>query len=122
MGFTKPDRLGIVGASNGGLLVTATMVAHPDPFWCRGLSAPAGRYAALHPFSVGGAGASWVDEYGDPDKDPAIRDYIASYSAYQNVRPDMKTPAILFITETSDDRVTPHLRPHDGGEDGGSGA
>jgi prolyl oligopeptidase len=53
-----------------------------------------------------GAGASWVAEYGDPDK-PEDRAYIEKYSAYQNVKPDVKYPGILFITETSDDRVTP---------------
>jgi len=43
-----------------------------------------------------GAGASWVEEYGDPDK-PEDRAYIEKYSAYQNVKPDVKYPGILFI-------------------------
>ena len=103
-GNTKPAQLGIVGASNGGLLVTATMVAHPDLFGAVVCQRP---LVDMLRYTHFGAGASWVDEYGDPDKDPAIRDYIASYSAYQNVTPQMKTPPILFITETSDDRVTP---------------
>jgi prolyl oligopeptidase len=53
-----------------------------------------------------GAGASWVDEYGDPAK-PEDRAWILKYSAYENLKPDVKYPPIFFITETSDDRVTP---------------
>ena len=53
-----------------------------------------------------GAGASWVDEYGDPAK-PAERAYLAKYSAYQIVKAGVKYPPVLFITETTDDRVTP---------------
>jgi prolyl oligopeptidase len=53
-----------------------------------------------------GAGASWVDEYGDP-ADPKMRAYIKTYSPYQNVKAGTKMPPVLFITETSDDRVTP---------------
>jgi prolyl oligopeptidase len=57
-----------------------------------------------------GAGASWMAEYGDPEN-PEERAAILRYSPYQNVRPGMKYPPILFITATSDDRVTPiHAR------------
>ena len=56
------------------------------------------------------AGASWMAEYGDPDRadDWAA---ISRYSPYQNVRPDMKLPRVLFTTSTRDDRVHPgHAR------------
>ena len=53
-----------------------------------------------------GSGASLVGEYGDP-ADPKMAAYIRSYSPYQNVRAKVSYPPILFITETSDDRVTP---------------
>jgi prolyl oligopeptidase len=53
-----------------------------------------------------GAGASWAEEYGDPDR-PADRAWIEKYSAYQLVKPEAAYPPVLFITETSDDRVTP---------------
>jgi len=102
--FTTPDMLGIVGASNGGLLVTATMTEHPELFRAVVCQRP---LVDMLRYTRFGAGASWVGEYGDPDKDPAIRAYIEKYSAYQNVKPDVKMPSILFITETSDDRVTP---------------
>ena len=102
-GFTTPTHLGIVGASNGGVLTTVTMTQHPEllnAVVCQRPLVDMLRYTRF------GAGASWVEEYGDPDK-PAERAYIEKYSAYQNVKPDVKYPPILFITETSDDRVTP---------------
>jgi len=102
-GFTTPQHLGIVGASNGGLLVSATMVERPDLFGAVVCQRP---LIDMLRYTQFGAGASWVDEYGDP-ADPKMRAAIAKYSPYQNVRPDAKMPPVLFITETSDDRVTP---------------
>jgi len=102
-GVATPQMLGIVGASNGGLLVTAAMTQRPDLF--RAVVCQRPLIDMLH-YTEFGAGASWEGEYGDP-ADPRMRAYIAKYSPYQNVRPDTKYPDVLFITETSDDRVTP---------------
>jgi prolyl oligopeptidase len=56
------------------------------------------------------AGASWMGEYGDPDK-PEEWAYISKYSPYQNVFADRKYPRILFTSSTRDDRVHPgHAR------------
>jgi prolyl oligopeptidase len=56
------------------------------------------------------AGASWMAEYGDPDK-PADWAFIRTFSPYQNVKPGQKYPAVLFTTSTRDDRVHPgHAR------------
>ena len=101
--LTTPRQLGIVGASNGGVLTTVTMTQHPEllsAVVCQRPLVDMLRYTRF------GAGASWIEEYGDPAK-PADRAYIARYSAYQNVKPGTRYPAIFFITETSDDRVTP---------------
>src|SRR5579862_2897028 len=102
-GFTTPAHLGIVGASNGGVLTTVTMTQHPELLNAVVSQRP---LVDMLRYTRFGAGASWVEEYGDPDK-PADRAYIEKYSAYQNVKPEVKYPGILFITETSDDRVTP---------------
>ncbi len=102
-GFTTPQHLGIVGASNGGLLVSATMVERPDLFAAIVCQRP---LIDMLRYTQFGAGASWVDEYGDP-ADLKMRAYIEKYSPYQNVKPAVKMPPVLFITETSDDRVTP---------------
>jgi len=56
------------------------------------------------------AGASWMDEYGNPDK-PEEWSYISKYSPYQNVHATTKYPRVLFTTSTRDDRVHPgHAR------------
>jgi len=56
------------------------------------------------------AGASWMDEYGDPDK-PEDWAFISEYSPYQHVRKGVKYPPAFFYLSTQDDRVHPgHAR------------
>jgi prolyl oligopeptidase len=102
-GFAAPKQIGIVGASNGGLLVSTTMVQRPDLIGAVVCQRP---LIDMLRYTQFGAGASWVDEYGDPAI-PAERVYIAKYSPYENLKAGVKYPPVLFITETSDDRVTP---------------
>ena len=97
------SKIGSVGASNGGVLVTATMSQRPDLFTCFIAQRP---LVDMLRYTKYGAGASWVEEYGDP-ADPAMREAILKYSAYENLKPGVKYPSAFFITETSDDRVTP---------------
>jgi len=55
-------------------------------------------------------GASWIDEYGDPDDAGDLR-HLMAYSPYQNVKADVAYPPALFTSSTSDDRVHPgHAR------------
>ena len=79
------------------------MVANPDEFGAVVCQRP---LIDMLRYTRYGAGASWIDEYGDPNN-PKERAYIETYSPYQLVKKDVKYPPILFITETSDDRVTP---------------
>ena len=102
-GFATRDHLGSVGASNGGLLVSATMVQRPDLFGSVVCQRP---LIDMLRYTHYGAGASWVGEYGDPT-DPVMRSAILKYSPYENLKPGVKYPPVFFITETSDDRVTP---------------
>ena len=106
-GITTPGQLGIMGGSNGGLLVSANMVERPDLFGAVVCQVP---LVDMIRYTKIGAGASWAAEYGDPD-DPKARAWIMKYSPYQNVKADVKMPPVLFVTATSDDRVTPvHAR------------
>ncbi|MBV9331231.1 MAG: S9 family peptidase [Alphaproteobacteria bacterium] len=98
-----PPTLGIVGASNGGLLVTTAMTQRPELFRAVVAQRP---LIDMLAYTHYGAGASWIDEYGDP-ADPAMHDYIARYSPYQSLREGVHYPSLLLLTETSDDRVTP---------------
>ncbi len=106
-GLTTPKQLGIMGGSNGGLLVSTVMVQRPELFGAVVCQVP---LIDMIAYTHIGAGASWAGEYGDP-ADPKMRDYILTYSPYQNVKPGVKYPPVLFVTATSDDRVTPvHAR------------
>ena len=104
---TSPKHLGIMGGSNGGLLVGNALVMRPDLFGAVVCQAPLldmKRYSHLL------AGASWMGEYGDPDK-PEEWAFIRTFSPYQLVRKDVKYPRTLFTTSTRDDRVHPgHAR------------
>ena len=106
-GLTTPRQLGIMGGSNGGLLVSTVMVERPELFGAVVCQVP---LVDMLAYTHIGAGASWEGEYGDPAK-PDERAYILTYSPYQNVKAGVKYPPVFFVTATSDDRVTPvHAR------------
>lgn len=104
---SSPKHLGIQGGSNGGLLMGVMLTQRPDLFKAIVCQVPLldmKRYNHLL------AGASWMDEYGDPDK-PEEWAYIRKFSPYQNVLKEKKYPSVLFTTSTRDDRVHPsHAR------------
>ncbi|CAB3792193.1 prolyl oligopeptidase family serine peptidase [Paraburkholderia fynbosensis] len=106
-GVTSAAQLGIQGGSNGGLLVAACMVQRPQLFGAVVCEVPLldmSRYHLLH------AGASWIDEYGDPDEPDEAR-VLAAYSPYHRVSAGVAYPPVLFTTSTADDRVHPgHAR------------
>jgi prolyl oligopeptidase len=106
-GITQPRHLGIMGGSNGGLLVGAALTQRPDLFGAVACQVPLLDMRRYHELL---AGASWIGEYGDPDE-PAEWAYLARYSPYHNVAPDRHYPRVLFTTSTRDDRVHPaHAR------------
>jgi prolyl oligopeptidase len=106
-GITTAKQLGIMGGSNGGLLVSANMVQAPQLFGAVVCQVP---LIDMIRYTQIGAGASWAAEYGDPTR-PADRAWIMRYSPYQNVSAQRRYPPVLFVTATSDDRVTPvHAR------------
>jgi prolyl oligopeptidase len=105
--ITTARQLGIMGGSNGGLLVSANMVQRPELFGAVVCQVP---LIDMIRYTHIGAGASWEAEYGDPAR-PADRAWILNYSPYQNVRSGRRYPPVFFVTATSDDRVTPvHAR------------
>src|ERR1051325_6599404 len=96
-----------MGGSNGGLLVSANMVERPELFGAVVCQVP---LIDMMRYTQIGAGASWAAEYGDPAA-PKMREAILKYSPYQNVKKNVAYPPVLFVTATSDDRVTPvHAR------------
>lgn len=105
--ITSPRHLGIMGGSQGGLLVGAAFTQRPELFRSVVCSVP---LLDMKRFNKLLAGASWVGEYGNPD-DPKDWAFISQYSPYQKVAKGVKYPHILFTTSTRDDRVHPgHAR------------
>ena len=104
---TSPKHLGVMGGSNGGLLVGVAFTQRPDLYnaiVCQVPLLDMQRYNKLL------AGASWMGEYGNPDI-PEEWAYIQKYSPYQNLKPGMNYPEVFFTTSTRDDRVHPgHAR------------
>ena len=106
-GITSKDHLGIEGRSNGGLLVGATFTQRPDLFNAVICGVP---LLDMYRYDKLLAGASWVDEYGDPDN-PQEWEFIRKYSPYQNIKKGTEYPEVFFYTSTKDDRVHPgHAR------------
>jgi prolyl oligopeptidase len=105
--ITSPRRLGIVGASNGGLLMGVEMTQHPEMWNAIVIQVP---LLDMLRFEQIAAGASWVGEYGSV-KNPEERAFLASISPYHQLRPDVDYPEPLIFTTTKDDRVGPvHAR------------
>jgi len=117
--ITSPRRLGIMGGSNGGLLMGVMMSQRPDLFRAAVVQVPLLDMLGFANANML-AGSSWVAEYGDPrlgpDGKPTYPDeraYLTKLSPYQNLkkRPDM--PAPFFVGSTKDDRVHPaHARKY----------
>jgi prolyl oligopeptidase len=105
--ISSPRHLGIMGGSQGGLLVGGTFTQRPDLFNAVVCQVP---LADMQRFNKLLAGASWMAEYGNPDV-PEQWAYIKTWSPYQNLRKDAKYPKVFFWTTTRDDRVHPgHAR------------
>jgi prolyl oligopeptidase len=106
-GVTSPKRLACYGGSNGGLLVGNMLTRYPERFgavWCVIPLLDMRRYSKLL------AGASWIAEYGDPDK-PEDWTFLKEISPYQLAEAGKPYPPILLWTSARDDRVHPgHAR------------
>lgn len=105
--ISSKGHIGISGRSNGGVLTGAAINQRPDLYSAAIIGSPLfdmKRYSHLL------AGASWIDEYGDPDK-PEDWAFMSKYSPYQNLKKGVKYPAVFFYSSTKDDRVHPgHAR------------
>ncbi len=108
-GVTRKGEVAISGRSNGGLLTSAAIEQRPDLYGAAVIGSPLTdikRYSHLL------AGASWIGEYGDPDK-PADWPFIKQHSPYQNLKPGVRYPVPFIYTSTEDDRVHPdHARKY----------
>lgn len=101
--YTKPEKLGIQGGSNGGLLVAAVINQRPDLF---GAALPAVGVMDMLRFHQFTAGRYWTEDYGSADNPEEFAALLA-YSPYHNLKAGTKYPATLVTTADTDDRVVP---------------
>jgi prolyl oligopeptidase len=100
---TSPRRLGVIGGSQGGLLVGTAITQRPELFNAAIVQVPLFDMLRYH---LIGSGASWISEYGDPRK-PEQRAWLEGYSPYQKLARGVKYPMPFLHSSTADDRVTP---------------
>ena len=104
-GWTSPDWITIEGASNGGLLVGATVNQRPDLFKVAFPRVGVMDMMRYHLFTIGW---NWAWDYGTSADSPEMAKYLLDYSPLHNVRDDgTPYPAIMVTTADHDDRVVP---------------
>lgn len=101
--YTSPEKLAIEGGSNGGLLMGATMMQHPDLMKC--VVSHVGIYDMLR-VELSPNGAFNIPEFGTV-KDASQFHALHAYSPYHHVKDGTKYPAVLFLTGANDPRVDP---------------
>lgn len=103
-GYASPEKIGIIGGSNGGLLVGAAMVRHPDKYR---VAIP--EVAVFDQFRHEKAGVTqyWMHEYGTPEEGRYTYDLLKSYSPQHNLHKGVCYPSTLIATSKRDDRVVP---------------
>jgi prolyl oligopeptidase len=102
--YTSSDRLALVGGSNGGLLVGATMAQRPD---LAKVALPAVGVMDMlryHKFTIG---AAWAYDYGTADDSKEMFEYLKKYSPVHALKAGTSYPATLITTADHDDRVVP---------------
>ncbi|MDO4222461.1 MAG: prolyl oligopeptidase family serine peptidase [Acinetobacter sp.] len=103
-GYADPEHLGIIGGSNGGLLVGAAMVRHPEKYR---VAVP--QVGVFDQFRHEKAGVTqyWMEEYGTPEEGRKVFDVLKSYSPIHNLKQGVCYPSTLIDTSKRDDRVVP---------------
>ena len=99
----SPETTAIIGGSNGGLLVAATMLQNPDLFEVAIPQVGVLDMLRFHKFTIGWA---WESDYGSPDNKEEFEN-LFSYSPYHNIQSGKCYPKTLITTASRDDRVVP---------------
>jgi prolyl oligopeptidase len=101
--YTAPKHLGILGGSNGGLLVGACLTQRPDLF---GATVPAVGVLDMLRYQKFTIGSAWISDYGSSDNPDDFK-YLIRYSPLHNIHPGACYPPTLITTGDHDDRVVP---------------
>jgi prolyl oligopeptidase len=101
-GWTTADRIGILGRSNGGLLVGASLTQHPELFGAAVAEVGVMDMLRFHRFTIGWG---WTSDYGSAEDAEQFQTLLA-YSPLHNCR-ECPYPPTLITTGDHDDRVVP---------------
>ena len=101
--YASAQTLGIMGGSNGGLLVGAVMEQRPQLF---AVALPAVGVMDMLRYHKFTGGAAWATEYGSSENEKDFA-YLYKYSPLHNVKAGTCYPATLITTADHDDRVVP---------------
>lgn len=105
--YTDKNHFGIVGGSNGGLLVCAVAIQRPDLFAAVCSRVPLTDMVRFPKFGIA---LRWVHEYGNPEVKSDLG-RILKWSPYHNIKSGVEYPNFLFTTADKDTRVDPlHAR------------
>jgi prolyl oligopeptidase len=102
-GWTAPAHIGVLGRSNGGLLVGATITQHPELVGAAVAEVGVMDMLRFHRFTIGWG---WTSDYGSADDPDQFRTLLA-YSPLHNIRAGTDYPPTLVTTGDHDDRVVP---------------
>jgi len=102
--YTNPEKLGIMGGSNGGLLVGACMIQRPDLFKVAFPIVGVLDMLKYHKFTIGWA---WAGDYGSSEESEEMFHYLLKYSPLHTLKKGVHYPATLIFTADHDDRVVP---------------
>lgn len=101
-GWTSPEHIGMMGASNGGTLTAGTLQRHSEIFKA---AVPLVGVMDLINFTLFTAGKYWTNDYGNPFVEEDFK-AIFPLSPYHNIQ-RRPYPATMVMTAEFDDRVVP---------------
>ena len=104
-GWSSPSKMGLSGASNGGLLVGAVINQRPDLF---AVALPAVGVMDMLRYHLFTIGWNWASDYGTSADGPEMFSYLRAYSPLHTIKDDgTPYPAVFVTTADHDDRVVP---------------